>query len=188
LANGCDPDVLVALTNPEGCAAAEHRRIPGNLPLQPVGVIFRHTVLCGCSVSRDAFGAGNVHESVVASSVSFLGHRVNGLQLLGGIYKAFVPARDVIVYLDPEDVVVCRALDNLIRVVEAQAMAGDTHIVRPILIGLAEKSVDQTKKYGESSQHGVLCFSVRLRQRGRSLLRRWVPSSMIAPRLNGPNL
>ena len=85
----------------------------------------------------DALGAGDVYERVVAGGVRFLGDRVNGLQLLRGIQKALVSARDVIVYFDPENVGVGGPADDLIRIVEPQAVTGDADVVRPVLVGLA---------------------------------------------------
>ena len=154
-----DPDILVALANPEGAAAAEQRGFAGHFSLQPVRVILGHAVRAGRRFGGNAFRARDVYESVVAGGVSLLGNCVNGLQLLAGIQKAFVSARNVIVYFDPEDVSVGGPADDLIRVVEAQAVTGDADVVRPVLADLAAKRCHQNEESGEESQWGHWSFT-----------------------------
>ena len=106
-------------------------------------------------VCRDALRTCDVYEGVVAGRVSFHGDRVDRLQFLGGVDKALVTARNVIVHLDPEDVGVGGLADDLSRIIETQAVTGDTHVMRPVLVCLASQEAGQAKEYGESLQHGV---------------------------------
>ena len=133
-------------------AAAEQGGFAGDFSLQPVRVILGHAVRCWSRFGGDAFGARDVYESVVAGGVSLLGDCVNGLQLLGGIQKALVSARNVVVHFDAEYVRISGPADDLIRIVEPQAVTGDADVVRPVLADLAAKRCHQNEESGEESQ------------------------------------
>jgi len=104
-------------------------------------------------MSRDAFGARNVDEGVIAGGMSFLGNRVNGSQFFRGIDKTFETAGDIVVHFDAENVGVGGPADNLIRFIHTQSVTGNTHVVRPVLIGLASQEAKAPEENAESSQH-----------------------------------
>src|SRR6266852_7737025 len=106
-------------------------------------MILGHAVCARTGAGRDAFRARNVHESVVAGLVSFLGRRANGLELLRGVEKAVIPPRDVVVHLYAEDIRIRRAADDLIDVVEAKAVTGDANVVAPVLADLSAGGAEQ---------------------------------------------
>ena len=62
-----DPDILVALPDPEGGAAGEDGGFASELALQPIGMILGQRVRAGVGVLRDALGPGDVDERVVPS-------------------------------------------------------------------------------------------------------------------------
>ena len=101
-----DPDVLVALSDPEGRAAGEDGGFAAALALEPVRMILGQRVRVAVGVLRDALGPGDVHERAVASRVRLAGERANVSQLRVGIEEALVAAGDVVVHLDAEDMAV----------------------------------------------------------------------------------
>ena len=117
-----------------------------------MGVVLRHAVRAGSGVSRDALRAGDVYKRVVAGLVSFLGGFVNGLELFGGIDKALVTPRNVVIHLDTEYIRRSSAADDLVGVTQAQAVAGDADVVRPVLADLAVKRCQQNEEPGGGSK------------------------------------
>ena len=101
------PHVLVPGSNPERSAAAENRGLPGDLALQPVGMILGHGVGNLVAMRRDALGARDVDECMIADFVRRFGHIVDRLQLRFGIEEALVPAGDVVVDFDPSTSLSC---------------------------------------------------------------------------------
>src|ERR1700748_2038122 len=62
---GCEwrnPDIFIALPDPEGCPAPEHSRRSVDLSLHPVGMILEKRVRRLDSIRRDAFETGDVHK------------------------------------------------------------------------------------------------------------------------------
>ena len=103
-------------------------------------------------MGRDAFGAGDVHESVVAGlrALSSATSRI-GFELFAGVEKALVTARNVVIHLDAEHIGIGGAADDLVGVVEPQAVPGDADVMGPVLAGLATQEASQTNKCRESS-------------------------------------
>ena len=68
-----------------------------------------------------------------ARPVRLFRHVVDCLELLLRIDKAFVTPRNVVVDLNPKDVAVLCARNNLVGVVELQTVRPNAHVVRPVL-------------------------------------------------------
>ena len=61
--------------------------------------------------------------------------RVNGFQLLAGVQKTFVPARNVIVSFDTEDVRVRGALNDVIDPIQTETVTADANEMSPVSAG-----------------------------------------------------
>ena len=105
-------------------------------------MVLGHAVSCLSGVSRDALSAGDVNECVIAGGVRLLGHRADCLQLFRRVDKALVTSGNIVIHFDAEDVTGYGALNNLIRIVRSQAVAGDANEVGPVLVGLGVGNVE----------------------------------------------
>ena len=128
-----DPDVLVALSDPERRATGEDGGFAAALALEPVRMILRQRVRVAVGVLRDALGPGDVHERAVASRVRLAGERANVSQLHVGIEEALVASGDVVVHLDAKDMAVRGVAHDVGGRPSAQAVAGDAHAMGPVL-------------------------------------------------------
>jgi hypothetical protein len=99
-----DPNVFIPFLDPESSAAAEKGGLAGEFALQPVGMILGQRVGRLLGVRRDALGASDIDERVVMSLMSFFGDGADGIQLFGGIEKAFIAAGNVVVDFNTEDI------------------------------------------------------------------------------------
>jgi hypothetical protein len=64
-------------------------------------------------ICRDALGPSDINKGAIAGSVSFSRYSTDICQFGGWIDKAFVATGDIVVGLDPEDVILFGITDNL---------------------------------------------------------------------------
>src|SRR4029453_14303152 len=84
-------------------------------------------------VGGDAFGAGDVDERLISNLVRLFGKPGDWWKLFRWIEKAFIAARDVIVYFDPKHVASLGVSDNRARIRGAEAVGANANIVGPVL-------------------------------------------------------
>src|SRR5262249_25649974 len=130
-----DPNILVALGNPEGSTAAEDGRLSGEFALQPVRMIFRKSVRRLVCVCRNALCARNVNESVVVRLMGLFGDRTDSSKFFGGIEKTLVATGNVVVDFNTEDSARSGVGDDLGRALAVESVGADADVVRPVLVG-----------------------------------------------------
>src|SRR5207248_2545375 len=97
-------------------------------------MVFGQGVRSLIGVCRDALCAGDIDERVVVSLVSLLGDRADGIQLFGGIEKAFIAAGNIVVDLDAEDFAGHGVGNDLVGAFSVEPVGADADVVGPVLI------------------------------------------------------
>src|SRR5712692_5624134 len=107
-------------------------------------------------IGRDALQARNIDESVIFRFVCLFCHCANRCQLFLWMEKALVPARDVVVDFDSEDVTVLRlAHDAWSIVLRVKGPGGDADVVGPVLAGRGSEGrrcASQNQERGDGKQ------------------------------------
>src|SRR4051812_47184578 len=106
-------------------------------------MVLRHAMRAGSGVCCDAFRSSDINERIIAGCVSFLCHPLKCLELFGRLKKTLIPAGDVVIHFDAEYVGIGGASNNLVGVVQPEAMSANAHIVSPILGDLSLNYVDE---------------------------------------------
>src|SRR5882724_7359306 len=103
-------------------------------------MIFRHRMRSLVAISRDAFRARDVDESIVARMMRCLSHCTNGRKLFFRAKEAFIASRNVVIYFDAEYVTFLGSADDLIRIASLEPIRADADVVAPILFVLRRGS------------------------------------------------
>src|SRR5580698_8153868 len=130
-----DPDVLFPFGDPKRGLGIENSRLAGKLALQPLRMFFGQGMRA-VRMGRDTFESRDVDERLVVYAMGRSGDKPDSLQLFGGIPKALVSARDVIIHFDSVDAAGLCLLNNLICILGGQRVSGDAHLLQPGSVGL----------------------------------------------------
>src|SRR5450432_135359 len=116
-------------------------------------MVFRQGVRGFIRIRGDAFGSGNINETLVAGLVSRLSHRANRAQLFGGIEETLVSPWNVVVHLNTKHPARLRVSNDRIGVAGMQPVRPDAHVMRPVLRGFVASRGAAKQKNARSEEH-----------------------------------